>query len=98
MDIKTELLLFSKNGTEMNAEDFYHIDNNDIVYVKNKCKYIDYTSDSSDPKFSYKAMLGLYQNTGKLGEGGFGSVYLYEHKISGEKVAAKFMNVTEYLK
>jgi serine/threonine protein kinase len=98
MDIKTELLLFSKNGTEMNAEDFYHIDHNDIIYVKNKCKTRNNILDSSDSKFSYKAMLGLYQNIGKLGEGGFGSVYLYEHKISGEKVAAKFMNVTEYLK
>lgn len=40
----------------------------------------------------------MYKNLGKLGEGGFGSVYLLEHTISKDKTAAKFMNVSEYLK
>lgn len=40
----------------------------------------------------------LYKNHGKLGEGGFGSVYLLEHTISKNKTAAKFMDVSEYLK
>lgn len=43
-------------------------------------------------------MLSLYKNVMKLGEGGYGWVYLFEHTISGEKVAAKFMNISEYLR
>lgn len=43
-------------------------------------------------------MLSLYRNICKLGEGGFGNVYLFEHTINGEKVAAKFMDVSEYLR
>lgn len=43
-------------------------------------------------------MLSLYKNVEKLGEGGFGCVFLFEHTISGEKVAAKFMDVSEYLR
>lgn len=43
-------------------------------------------------------MLKLYKNLGKLGEGGFGTVYLLEHMVSNHKVAAKFMNISEYLR
>lgn len=34
-----EVLLYSKNGTEMHEEDFFHIGNNEIIYVKNKGEY-----------------------------------------------------------
>jgi hypothetical protein len=61
--------LFSKNGTELHEEDFFLIGENEIIYVRNK------------GKFDYKAMLSLYINKEKLGEGGYGSVYLLENTI-----------------
>lgn len=70
----------------MNEEDFFHICENDIIYVR------------ATEKFWYKTMLSLYKNIQKLGEGGYGWVYLLEHTINGDKVAAKFMNVEDYLK
>ena len=86
LQIKEEVLLFSKNGTEMNEEDFFHIGENDIIYVR------------TTGKFCYKTMLSLYKNVEKWGEGGYGSVFLFEHSLSGEKVAAKFMDVSDYLR
>jgi len=43
-------------------------------------------------------MLSLYRNIRKLGEGGYGCVYLYQNKINDSQVAAKFMDVAEYLR
>lgn len=86
LQLGPEVLLFSKNGTELHEEDFYHIGDNEIIYVRNK------------GKFDYKAMLSLYKNREKLGEGGYGCVYLLENSISGDKVAAKFMDISEYLR
>lgn len=80
------MCLFSKNGTELHEEDFYHIGDSEIVYVR------------TQGKFSYRAMLSLYKNIGKLGEGGYGSVYLLEHTISGDKIAVKFMDVSDYMR
>jgi len=37
-------------------------------------------------------------NKAKLGQGGYGSVYLLEHKLTREKVAAKFVDISEYLR
>jgi serine/threonine protein kinase len=33
----------------------------------------------------------------KLGQGGFGSVYLYKHILNGEMTAAKFVDISEYM-
>jgi serine/threonine protein kinase len=67
--IGPEVLLFSKNGTELHEEDFFLIGENDIIYVRNK------------GRFDYKAMLSLYKNKEKLGKGGYGTVYLLENTI-----------------
>ena len=85
----------------MNTEDFFHIGNNEVLYVKNKGKnlfLLKFNLEEGSTKFSYKSLLSLYKNLGLLGEGGYGTVYLLEHSISKEKVAAKFVNVQEYLK
>ena len=37
-------------------------------------------------------------NKSKLGQGGYGSVFLLQHKLNEEKVAAKFVDTTEYMK
>ena len=34
MEIRTDCLLYNQNGTELSAEDFCHIGDNDIIYVK----------------------------------------------------------------
>ena len=33
----------------------------------------------------------------KLGQGGYGSVYLLRHKLTGERTAAKFVDVSQFL-
>lgn len=39
----------------------------------------------------------MYIKERKLGEGGYGSVYLLRNRLSGEHLAAKFVDVSEFL-
>lgn len=39
--------------------------------------------------------MAMYQRIRPLGEGGFGTVFLYVHKFSGKEVAIKFVDLTE---
>jgi serine/threonine protein kinase len=40
----------------------------------------------------------MYIKKEKLGEGSYGSVYLLKHKLNNECVAAKFVDISEYMK
>lgn len=40
----------------------------------------------------------MYSKKEKLGEGGYGSVYLLKHRLNHEQVAAKFVDISEYMK
>lgn len=39
--------------------------------------------------------MALYEEVRPLGEGGFGTVFLYVHKFTGREVAIKFVNLFE---
>lgn len=39
----------------------------------------------------------MYSKVKKLGQGGYGSVYLLKHKVNGDLTAAKFVDVTSFL-
>ncbi|CAI2384368.1 unnamed protein product [Moneuplotes crassus] len=85
LGLKGEFDLYNKNGNKMKIDDFSFTTDNDIIYVR------------ASGEFCYKAMLSLYRSVEKLGEGGFGSVFLLQHSLSEERVAAKFVDVSEHL-
>lgn len=47
--------------------------------------------------FNYKSLLDMFVKVKKLGHGGFGSVYLLRNKLNKKEIAAKFVDVSEYL-
>ena len=88
--------MYDKNGCQIFIEDFSHLQNDDCIYVYPKRK-----------DFNYKMLLDMYTRVSpkqfyikqveKLGEGGFGKVYLLKHKLNNHHLAAKFVNVSEFL-
>ena len=79
--------MHNKFGHKVCDEDYYYIRPTlDIIYVVPTGKTFDFSSYLCD-----------YDTVKKLGEGGFGSVYLVRHKVTGEEFAAKFMDISEYL-
>lgn len=62
------------------------LNNEDLIYLAAKGE-----------DFNYSSVLGDYDIKDVLGEGGFGKVYLAIDRVSGEKVAIKFMDVSHYL-
>lgn len=47
--------------------------------------------------FKYKQILDMYKTIEKIGQGGFGKVYLCEEKATGNKVAIKHIDTTYFL-
>jgi len=78
--------LYNKKGIEMVDTDMDFVQANDIFYV---------AIDGED--FLQSAVLDDYVMGKKIGQGGFGVVYLGTHRESGKQVAIKFMDVSEFL-
>lgn len=83
---KPECRMFDKEGVELFEADMRMLNSGDVVYISNKGE-----------DFNYNSVLSEYDLKEVLGEGGFGKVYLAVDRVSGEKVAIKFMDVTHYL-
>jgi hypothetical protein len=66
-----------------------------IVLVSNRCKFI-YAILGED--FDYQVRLEFIEWKEKLGEGGFGSVYLAFDKLVQENVAIKVLNFSSNAK
>jgi len=84
--IREEFDMYDKNGSKIYTEDFHLLTNNSLIYICPRKR-----------DFSYQSMLDSYIKVKKLGQGGYGSVYLLKHKLNGEYTAAKFVDVTQFL-
>ena len=72
--------LFDSTGGELSDDDMELINPEEPLFL------------SRGEDFAKKSTLALYEEVKKLGEGGFGSVFLYKHLISKELVAIKFVD------
>ena len=60
-------------------------------------KMTEFISDQRRRTLTIRLYLICLIRSNKLGEGGFGSVYLLKNKLNKREIAAKFVDVTEFL-
>jgi serine/threonine protein kinase len=82
----SKVRIYDKEGVEIFEADLVMLSAGDIVYLAAKGE-----------DFDYNSVLGDYDIQEVLGEGGFGKVYLGVHRETGDKVAIKFMDISQYL-
>ena len=73
--------IFDSTGGELSDDDMELINPEEPLFL------------SQGEEFSKSSTLALYSEIKKLGQGGFGSVFLYEHVISRAQVAIKFVEL-----
>jgi serine/threonine protein kinase len=72
--------IFDSNGGELSDDDIEYLNSEEPLFF------------SQGEEFSKTSTLALYKELKKLGQGGFGSVYLYKHTITKDDVAIKFID------
>lgn len=79
-------LFYYNDGTE--------IDEYDLLFLKDQDELC-YSHKGDD--FKYKQILDMYKNIKKLGQGGFGKVYLWSEKETGIQYAIKYIDITFFM-
>ena len=74
--------LFDSTGGELSDDDLDYLNPDEPLFL------------SRGEEFSRTSSIAVYQDIKKLGQGGFGSVWLYQNKISKEMVAIKFVELS----
>ena len=77
----TKCILYDSAGGELSDDDLEFISPEDSLFL------------SLGEEFSKSSSLVLYKKLSSLGQGGFGSVSLYEHRKSHQQVAIKFIDM-----
>lgn len=73
--------LFDAAGGEISDDDVEYMNEEEPIFV------------SQGEEFLKSSSLAIYTQLSTLGEGGFGSVHLYEHKLTKNLVAIKFVDL-----
>ena len=81
----SKCILYDTNGAELSDDDIEYMNSEEPLFL------------SLGEKFSKISSLALYTEIKKLGQGGFGSVHLYEHKYNHSKVAIKSIKLNSLM-
>ena len=73
--------IFDATGGELSDDDIEYITPEEPLFI------------SQGEEFMKSSSLAIYSQISTLGEGGFGSVYLYEHKLNKKLAAIKFVDL-----
>ena len=79
-------LFYFNDGTEIEEEDLFFLKDQDILWFSHK-----------GAKFKYKQILEMYTVISKLGQGGFGKVYLAEENSTKQQYAIKYIDITLFM-
>lgn len=79
---------FNSEGNEITEETLILTKDKDVVYFE----------PSLEKPFNFANILRQYKVMDKLGQGGFGKVYRAQHIATGQLVAIKYIDITEYSK
>lgn len=79
-------LFYLKDGIEL--------DDYDLIFLKDD-EELCFSHKGED--FSYKQILSKYTTISKLGQGGFGKVYLVEEKETAIKYAIKYIDISFFM-
>lgn len=72
--------MYDSTGTELSDDDVEFMNPDEPLFI------------SQGESFFKSSSMAIYNRLEILGEGGFGSVYLYEHKLTKKQVAIKFVD------
>ncbi|OMJ91754.1 hypothetical protein SteCoe_5655 [Stentor coeruleus] len=73
-------ILYDSTGGELSDDDMEYMNPDEPIFI------------SRGEEFLKSSSMAIYKEISTLGEGGFGSVHLYEHKLTGKQVAIKFVD------
>ena len=73
--------MFDSAGGELSDDEVEYMNPEDTLFI------------SQGEEFYKISSLAIYQQISVLGEGGFGSVFLYEHKLTKKQAAIKFVDL-----
>lgn len=79
-------LFYFKDGTEIDEADLFFLKDQEVLWFSHK-----------GAEFKYKQILGMYKTIKKLGQGGFGKVYLVEDRLTSTKFAIKYIDITFFM-
>lgn len=81
LDYAPRLRLFDSAGGEVTEDDVEYLNTSEPLFL------------SLGEDFAKNSSMAVYEELRPLGEGGFGTVKLYRHIISGKEVAIKFVDM-----
>ena len=84
--IDNSRIFYFKDGIEIDENDLFFLKDGEVVCFSHK---------GSD--FKYRQIVDMYKTIQKLGEGGFGKVYLCEEKSTGALYAIKYIDITFFM-
>lgn len=73
-------IMYDSTGGELSDDDMEYMNPEEPIFI------------SQGEEFEKSSSMAIYKKISALGEGGFGSVHLYEHKLTGNQVAIKFVD------
>jgi serine/threonine protein kinase len=77
--------LLDSRGEELSDDDMEYINSEEPLFI------------SQGEDFIKSSSMAIYKELKKLGQGGFGSVYLYKNKLINQEVAIKFIELRNIL-